>query len=87
MLSADGHVMLAIDEPMDQVVAPFDRVGVELITGAVNFDVHARLLVERPLKPVMCRQKNAFARCAGIDDFHNVELAATSPSAIRRIGG
>ena len=87
MLSADGHVVLTIDEPMDQIIAPFDRVGVELVSGAVNFDVHARLLVERPLKSVVRRQKHALSRRAGIHDLHNVELAAASPSAIRRIGG
>ena len=86
MLGAHRHVVLTIDEPMDQVIAPFDRIGVELITGAVNFDVHARLLVERPFEPVVCRQENALSRCAGINDFHDVEFTAASPGSVGGIG-
>ena len=86
MLSAHSHVVLTIDEPMDQVIAPLDRVGMKFITRALDLHVHARLLVERPFEPVVCRQENALSRCAGINDFHDVEFTAASPGSVGGIG-
>ncbi len=82
MFGAHGHVMLTINEPMDQVVTPLNCVSVKIFARTLDRDIHTCLLIERPLEPMVCGQKNTLARSTSVNHLHDVELAAARPSSI-----
>ena len=87
MLCPHRHQMLSIDEPVNQVVAPLDRVGVEFLAGRIDVDVHTSLLIQRPLEAVVCCQKYPLTCGTSVHHFHDVEFTAASPCAVRRVSG
>ena len=87
MFCAHRHQVLTINEPVNQVVAPLNGVSVEFLAGRTDVDVHAGLLIQRPLETVVCCQKNSFAGSTGIHHFHDVEFTTASPRAIGCVSG
>ena len=82
MLCTHRHQVLVVDKPVDEVVTPLDGVGMKLLAGRFDINIHTRLLVERPLETVVCCQEGTLSCCARIDHLHDVELAAPRPGAI-----